>query len=264
MGVSTEQVMNELADHYVQCATLGQKVIRERWSCLRPETRNTFTALGYDDRGRRPEADGLTTEIESVEYAVGVLKEAANAKVPIKKEDEIPACLNGDEVLHETANLFYRPQWRDPELASLAAVAIVNQQTAGAFSFLYFMHPNDEGLKTTALSGVGRLVGGLAFGLGLPASIGFGLTYAASGNGIAASLCAAFAFMAVQFFRDLKDKPPTPAQLAYRGWCNLLCRNFHIGMGHGLHVKLEAMVREGTIVPSVLFDLCAILKAQRQ
>lgn len=262
MGITDDKVIKEAAERYVQRAAFGQKAIRERWSRLLPSTRQAFVTLGYDEkRGMRQQSGDDSADVESVEYAVGALKEAADAKVPSKRTDEIPAVLNSDDVLHEAANLFHKPEWRDPELVRLAIIAIVNQQTTGALSSLYFTGGSPDTPPSSTFKAVARIIGLIVFGIGLPIAIGVGLASASKGDGFVASLCAFFAFFAVHFFREEKEKPPTAEMTSYTGWFAIRYRNTHIGSGHGLHVALEAMVRKGTFVPNVLFDLCAILQS---
>lgn len=74
-----------------------------------------------------------------------------------------------------------------------------------------------------------------------------------------ASLYVLLALIAVGYFNWLKEKAQKPEKVAYRKWSSLLYLDAHIGTGHGLQVKLEEMVRQGLNVPSVLFDLCAVL-----
>ncbi|MCY0856018.1 hypothetical protein [Cupriavidus sp. D39] len=95
--------------------------------------------------------------------------------------------------------------------------------------------------------------------IGLPASIGGGLAYASEGNGVAASLCAYFAFAAVGIYRSRNEVVAAKELTGYWKWSGLLSRDFHLGTGHGLRSKLDEMLRQDIYVPSVLIDLCAML-----
>ncbi len=56
--------------------------------------------------------------------------------------------------------------------------------------------------------------------------------------------------------------PINPEVAAFRKWRLLLDQDYPIGTGHGLATKLADMTTEGIVVPSVLFDVCAMLHRQ--
>ena len=254
---------------YDQHAVQGQAFIRKVWNRVPQETRDLLQSNGYDKMGvARRGSDQITSpyvsEIESLEYSLGVLHKAATSKPPAKKTDEIPRILYNNEVLIE-AGIFRDRRWRNSEFAALAIHAVIKKQVTSSLELLYLKGGKTEFQSVSAWLSIGKLIAIVAFAIGLPFAIGNGLAAASTGDGGSATAYAFFAFFAVGFFLDLneKNKPGaahTPELLAYEKWNSMLNSEFHIGTGHGLQIKLADMVRQGVNVPSVLFDLCAVLQ----
>lgn len=255
------EVIEASADSWDTAAREGQKFISRKWARLLPATKTTLAADGYDNRGRfAAYEDSALSDSRNVEYALGVFAEAAAAKVPSKKGDRIPGCLAGDEVLRQASALIASEVSTEPVFAELAICAILRKQTASALEFLYFRGGTNEVATTSAIWEIGKAIVKVVLGIGLPAAVGGGLAYASQGNGVAASLCAYFAFAGVSVLRSSKNEEVAAKELAaYRKWNSLLYNDFHIGTGHGLRIQLEEMQRQDIHVPSALIDLCAML-----
>jgi hypothetical protein len=76
------------------------------------------------------------------------------------------------------------------------------------------------------------------------------------------------ALVAIYSYATLKyqKKPDEESkwELALTTWSSLIYRDFHIGTGHGVELQLQQFLRQGVHVPSVLFDLCAVLQQGTQ
>lgn len=255
-----ENTVKEFGDAFDGRALAGQAYISKNWRHLLPTTRSYFASNGYDEFGRFVDTDdaGLS-DARHLEYTLGLLHEAVTSKVPSKKGDPIPACFAGDDVLNHAPNLLAVDGSGDPAFVGLAIHALLKQQTARALEFLFFSGGTNEVTTKSAIWEIGKAIGKAVLLIGLPVSIGGGLAYASEGNGVAASLCAYFAFAAVSTYRTRNAVVAAKELDAYRKWSSLLYRDFHIGTGHGLRLKLEEMVRQDIHVPSVLIDLCSHL-----
>jgi len=235
----------------------GMKRIKKDWKRLQPQTRRLFTEDGFDDHGGRLVPPESWDETGHLVYAIGLFEEAARATIPAKNGDPIPACYNGDELLHEAANLVLNRQYCDPEFTGLALHACMKQQASSAVVSFYY----NGGDRTKTKSVLGKAIAGITLSVVVAASIGNGLVEAFNHDVGSASI---WAFIAMFCYGTLKNMNKADEaskwEVSYTNWSALIFRDFHIGTGQGVEQQLQQFVRQGIHVHSVLFDLCAALQ----
>lgn len=245
-------------------AKVGTSRINRVWERLRPQTKDLLIKDGFDAWGSRDIPLGIGDDTGDLAYSLGVFVEAVKEKLPMHYGDTIASCYMADEVLNEAANLLYSRDYCDPAFTSLALHACINHQTANAASSRYFHGGKRAGTKSgLALSGT--VIAVLVFSAVLATSIGNGLVSALEHDAITSSV---LAFVAMFSFGTLKslNKPNEESkwEVASTLWSSLIYRDFHIGTGHGVEHQLHQLVSKGVHVPSVLFDLCAVLQQGMQ
>lgn len=238
-------------------AKAGMKRIKKNWKRLQPQTRRLFTDDGFDDHGGRLVTPESWDDTGNLVYAIGFFEEAARATIPAKNGDPIPACYNGDELLHEAANLVLNRQYCDPEFTTLALHACMKQQACSAVVSFYY----NGGDRKKAKGAFGKTIWSVAVSIAFAASLGNGLVTALNHDAGSASVCAFIAMFCYEFLKNM-NKPDEESkwEVAYTHWSTFIFRDFHLGTAHGVEEKLQQFARQGIHVHSVLFDLCAAVQ----
>jgi hypothetical protein len=235
----------------------GVKRIKTHWPRLQPQTKKLLMQDGFDERGSHKTSLESWDDSSNLAYSLGLFEEAVKASIPMEQGDRIPSCYTSDEVLHQSANLVLNRQYCDPEFTGLALHACIKHQAANAVSSFYY----NGGKRSEGKAVLGKTIAGIALSIALAASIGNGLVLALEHDATSASVLAFIAMFSYGTFKNL-DKPAveTKWEVAYSNWLALILRDFHVGTAHGVEQQLQQFVRQGTHVPSVLFDLCAALQ----
>jgi hypothetical protein len=127
------------ADEFDRHVAIGQRWIAQTWSKFRPFTRELLATYDYVDGATRG-ANERVENVEALEHALGVLRETATATAPNKRGDVIPAILNGDAARHEAEQIVRVQQWRSPDFAQFAIVALINLEYSSSVSMLVFLN----------------------------------------------------------------------------------------------------------------------------
>ena len=264
MNNNQEAPIGDFAQRHAE----GKATISKLWPRLQLSTRSwLMTPDGngqkhFDSRGRNLGAEDQFGDIACVEYALGTMLFAVKAPLPSKGTDVIPALLDGNEIIEQVAELVYWPAGRDPEFAAMGLHALLKQRTSLALQLVYLTGGSIEEPKFLIARVGARIVTTLLFVLTLPLALGYGLSLAFKDEGFGASLCAYWGLYAVWYLIDANKTEVKKEVESYRRWQELCTIDFHIGTGHGLEVKLTEMLRAGIKIPSVLFDLCAMVRSR--
>lgn len=235
----------------------GVNYIRTNWRRLRPSTQEFLMHQGFDIDGSRDADPKVWDKAADLFYSLGLFEEAVKAQMPVNIGDRTPISFGGNELLHSAATLALMRDWRDPEFATIALLACIKHQTGNAVIGLHYNGGERTGMKTALLKGSI----GIAFNVLLAASVGAGLTFAFEHDALTASICAFSAMFSYAVVRTMSaPEIANKWEAARSSWSNLLHVDFHIGTGHGVQQQLQQMLRQGVHVPSVLFDLCALLQ----
>jgi hypothetical protein len=235
----------------------GTARIQKRWEHLSPRTKEVLMQDGFDSRGRRSAPIETGDESDTLAYALGLFEEAVKASIPMQKGDFVPSYFPGDEILHEAANLVFHRKYCDPEFTELALHACMKHQAASSTVSLYLNGGKSAGAK----SSIAKAIAGIFFAILLAVSIGNGITLALEHDAASSSVLAFLAMFSYSMVKRF-DQPTTISkwEVAYSNWMNILLRDFHIGTAHGVEQQLQQFLRQNVHVPSVLFDLCAVLQ----
>jgi len=197
-----------------------------------------------------------------LEYSLGLFKESAASKRPTKKGDEYPSFLIDNELIIQAGNLLsLNNPYNSADFARIAIHALMKRQAALAFSELVA-----KGIKIESpnwLYIVARLIFLFFFWIALPISVAYGIKEALAGSVVSASAWFFLTMFSYNILYIKKEEEKSVYVIAYEKWSSLFIEDypfFHIGTGHGIRVKLEAMVCQGIHVPSLIIDLCVLLQ----
>lgn len=256
--------LEECAVDHEACRAAGESHIHGSWLWLQPSTVRALVDSGfYSSTGRRqsdvssggaPFKDG-----ERLEYALGVLKRSASAKLPLRNQpgQAIPDAALSEEVLTQALALVAVPQWRDPVFLRLALVAVAKHQQAVALSQVGAEVGEGKGWLGAAV----RVVMLLA----MPPALAVGISSAVSHQLIQAAV--SFYVLAVGLLaaRGTAREPTPPARgeywdLAYEQWVQFELDGGPGQTGLGALERLRAAQALGVKIPIVAFDLADCLR----
>lgn len=254
----------DVDDEFEQFRKVGQKYIRDNWRYFHSKTRGYFEANGYDKVGRRLEGE-FFSDIEMLEYSLGLFKESAACNRPTEKNDQYPSFLVDNELIVQASNLLSHDNiYYSQDFARIAIHAIMKRQAALAFSKLV-----SEGVKFGSPSYL-KIAASLIFvifsWLMLPVSLANAITEAFKGDSTGASVWFFLALFTANTLYNKKEEK-TVDLIAYERWGALFYEDypfFHIGNSYGLKAKLENMISQGIYVPSLLIDLCVLLQSYNE
>ena len=252
-------------DIWDQAVALGRIVIARHWQKLAPATviilrqPDETGSIQFDAQGRFQSSESSTGESVSLARTLGIIQYSIRKNISGNGVFELAGYPSEQSVLFQVNELLQLQAGRDPEFAALAIEAAIRQETTNALYRLNLAGGNSDGAKASLLQFILKILGLIVFGIGLPISISIGLTFAFHGDEVTSSLCALFAFIAIDFLFYQKKAPEKPEYLAYKGWLELSNDGFPVATGHGIGKKLELLLAGGVKIPSVFFDLCAIL-----
>ena len=253
------------ADLWDQAVALGRIVIARHWQKLAPATVTILRqpdetgSIHFDAHGRFQSSESITGDSVSLARTLGIIQTSIRENISGNGVFWPAGYPSEQSALFQVNELLQLPAGRDPEFAAMAIEAAIRQETTNALYRLNLVGGDADGAKAGLLQFIPKILGMIVFGIGLPISIGIGLTFAFHGDAVTASLCALFAFIAVNFIFYQKETPQKPEYLAYKGWLELSNDGFPVATGHGIEKKLGILLASGVKVPSVFFDLCAIL-----
>jgi hypothetical protein len=255
------------ADQYDAARLAGEKWIRNRWRFLDVSTQHTLVRSGcYSDQGHRSKAEPITTKepfsnVEPLEYALGVLIQCVSAKVPMRSEKgaSIPREALTDDVLTSCQTLLFVPAWHDPEFVRTALAAVAIHQETNALARV--------GPSRSAAAGAIDALLKLGALLLMPAALAFGLVSAIRldlwNAGVGFYTLGACMLTAIVSAREHETgKHLGPFDRACLGWAQFRHLASSGVVGSGAWVQLEQLQRDGIKVPAVAFDLCAVLQSR--
>lgn len=262
--------LDGLADSYEKAVFEGKRFVSAHWSSFQATTRQALLAFGvYSDRGlllkpdeyRRPVDSESQNRIEGLWYAVGILSLCEATPLPGRTNylEPIPRTALENQVFLSCQTILFYREWHDATFLSLGLRALANHQVAIALE-------NIGPEKKTSIAGL-AITGLLkmSFLLSAPFAMAYALIAANKGDlpGTAISLylvaLAVGAWVSIKEMESGKDKPLN--ERTYSSWS--MFRFHHCGgcVGAGARFQLEQMVKNGIFVPSVAFDLCAVMVA---
>lgn len=266
---------DDLVEQYSQAQKTGQEYIGKAWKQLRDKTRLAFTSTGfYDDWGKRlsPEeySTNVETEVENIEYQIGVLKLCADSQLPKRTEAKAIIYREAftDDVLHASLELVYHTKWHDPQFFRLALSAIPIHQRAN----LMLRLPVQKENKSFVLKGLFAIAMALFSGLLIlvsPYVLAMALT-SASNHDVPGSTGAFYllGFTAWLYLLGKNLAKPSEGNVsadekAYLAWDRLSYSTTvgpWLGNGTGAKIYFEKIANDGVPVPLVVFDLCSALE----
>ncbi|MGJ7493438.1 hypothetical protein ACSFA8_00050 [Variovorax sp. RT4R15] len=260
-----DSAIEEGADRYTAAQTEGQLLIQKRWSAIQKVTKAALTESGYySGGGGRLEVEFSSSsepqeQCDRLEYALGILKQCADAKLPLRTEKgaPIPREAVDNEVLSACADVLFVPAWHDPEFLRLGLAAITAHQQASALSMI-----GPPSRHSASLGCIGALLK-----CGLLLLLPFALAV-----GIAAAVrqevgSAAFAFyvvgagvLAALSALGVGAKKEGEWEQAYNAWLAFRLELSGSLAGVGTLEHLRRMADGGVKVPAVAFDLAGMLR----
>lgn len=257
-----------LASSYDLSQQAGKTEITRSWSALRPETRAWLTSTGhYNNRGIPLQVESAQSDVEDLEYNVGLISRCVEAKLPNRSEKgaPIPPEATDSDILSALTTLIRRPIGQDPVFLRRALLALQRYEMARLLCILPVTRTQ------STLQSIGRLIF-VVFCLFLllisPAILAnvFVSTVAGNNGDTAIGLYAlGFTAWMLNIMKNLgKETPGTKDEQAFNAWAalNPYSSGDWTAGGAGAHAYFEDMLRKGLSVPAVAFDLSTSLKLQ--
>jgi hypothetical protein len=260
----TDRVVEDAASKYDTAQSIGQSLISERWTKLRPGTRTLLVSAGfYSSRG-----ESLAVEFSGggrpaddchrLEYSLGKLSQCARSALPYMsaKDALIPKEALDDDVLSSASEIVFVREWHDPEFLRVSLNALVRHQQA---TCLRLTGPLKE--ISTAWGCLGSLFKG-----GMVLLMPFALALALTGSFHGDTVSAAFAFYlfsagllaASSIIRGPSKKQSV--ELEHLRW-NQVWLSGGAGLtGTSVLDALKRLSSEGVSVPAVIFDAAFALQ----
>jgi hypothetical protein len=258
---------HSLANDYDKARQVGKKEISRSWQRLRPETRAWFVKSGhYTDRGALTHVEFTNSDVEELEYNLGLINRCVDAKLPQRSEKgaPIPPEASSNEVQSALSSLIYLHCGQDPVFLRRALLALQRYEMARLLCIL----PVEKTLSSSRNIGTALFaVFCFVLMLAAPAILASALVSIAHGNyeDTAAALYAlGFIAWMLNIARGLgKDGVGTKDEQAYLAWSGM--NPYQSGdwtaAGPGALAYFEEMMRKGLNVPAIAFDICESLKA---
>jgi hypothetical protein len=259
--------IEHLADAYDVARNAGQKEIRGSWQRLRLDTRVWLSkSEHYNERGSPMDVEYQNSDVEDLEYNLGLINLCMKAKLPQRSEKGVPipaeAC--STEVQSAFSFLMYHPCGQDPVFLRQALYALQRYEMARLLSIL----PAEK--ATSSFKTIGLILfAGFSFVLLLatPAILSETLVSVARSNyGDTATGLYALGFVAWMFKigKGLGKNEGTKDEKTYQSWAflNPYQSGDWTASGAGAVTYFKDMRKIGLEVPLIAFDLCESLRAK--
>lgn len=263
-----------LVEEYECVLSVGRKQIAKDWQALPEDLQQwLLNTKSYNKRGAHvetPEGEGDTSQVEHLEYQLGVVAGCAVSDLPSRdqKPAHIPSDALDDDVLRAVSSLLQHPCGQSKVFLRLALQAIRKHQMAN----LLMRMPSKKVMRTS--EGVWLLIWSVISTIGLvllPAFLGIALVSASSGNGLGTIGGLYAAGISVAVYKGVKNNvkameaPGSVDEQAYEAWYWL----GHFGQyewnvtGAGAKAKFEDMLRRGLPIPLIAIDVAdSLARAQ--
>lgn len=260
-----DPVIEESAARYDAAQKEGQALIRSRWRALQSQTKEALKESGFfSDRGERLEVefasgDRPQDDCEALEYALGVLRQCGQSKLPLRTEKgaQIPREALGDDVVSSCEELLFVPVWHDPEFLRLGLHAVAIHQQANALTMI-----GPPSAVSAPIGCLGALVK-VGLLLLLPVALAVGIAAAVKqdvGISALAFLVAGAGVLAAMSAAGVGVKKESGFEQAHTAWMWFQLDRVAGGAGAGALERLKRMAADGVKVPTVAFDLAYMLR----
>lgn len=266
----SEDIEN-LPDTYGDARKAGQKEISRSWQRLSKDTRTwLLESQHYNEHGSLIEAQSDNSDVEDLEFNVGLISRCAKATLPQRSEKNvlIPPEAHPSDFPSALSFLMYHPCGQDPVFLRQALHALQRYEMASLLCIL----PAEKVSSTAKNVGL-FLFGGfiLVLLLATPAILADGLVSIARGSyGDTATALYGLGFIAWMFNiargmgKEAETKTGTKEEKTYKAWAFL---NYYqagdwTAAGAGAATYFQEMRAAGLTVPLIAFDLCESLQAK--
>lgn len=242
----------------------GRKFIRDHWRRFHPRTVEYLKRNGFSANGKRNE-DLSNSDTDIIDIQLGLFREVAELPIPKEEDLEISGAFLNQELTYNAAELLNRNTSYDAaDFAAIAISALMKQQL-----YLAYTNMRDHGHSEHPRAPLAKAIIQMTISFSLwvvgAFSLAGAIENAFSHDTASSGLCLLLS-MACGTFAYKKTSSQIKEIATFQSWRKLFYEDgifFHIGTAHGLRFRFEKMVEQGIHVPTILFDLCALLHETR-